>query len=153
MPRIELSELPTRGKTELVQVLIPLKSLAVEDTAPEVQKMLTPFGTVSMLAKTNTLVHPGHRRQHQPDLPDDPGGRGHERQGDILTHVCKYKRAEEVADNLKTLLTDKTTEVVGGPADAALRRPALRCARYGGGYGGAVGPGGGSRGRAAAAAA
>ena len=34
--------------------------------------------------------------------------------GDIYTHVCKYKRAQEVADNLKTLLTDKTTEVGGG---------------------------------------
>src|SRR5262249_17841703 len=56
IPRIVISELARRGKTELVQVLIPLKSLAVEDTMPEVQKMLTPFGTVSMLQKTNTLV-------------------------------------------------------------------------------------------------
>ena len=37
VPRIELSELPTRGKTELVQVLIPLKTLAVEETAPEMR--------------------------------------------------------------------------------------------------------------------
>src|SRR5262249_39835018 len=42
IPRIEMNELPRRGKTELVQVLMPLQTLAVEDTMPEVQKMLTP---------------------------------------------------------------------------------------------------------------
>ncbi len=55
IPRIELSDLPSFGKTELVQVLIPLRNLAVEDVAPEVRKMLTPQGLASPLVRTNTL--------------------------------------------------------------------------------------------------
>ena len=35
VPRLELSELPTRGKTELVQVLIPLKSLTAQARCPK----------------------------------------------------------------------------------------------------------------------
>src|SRR5262245_44981798 len=111
VPRIELTELPTRGKTELVQVLIPLQTLAVEDTAPEVSKMLTPFGAVSMLAKTNTLIlmdTAGNvSRIYKTILEVEEGGGG----GEILTHVCKYKRAQEVAEHVKTLLADKSVDV------------------------------------------
>ncbi len=119
VPRIELAELPTRGKTELVQVLIPLKSLSVEDTAPEVAKMLTPFGTVSMLAKTNTLVlldtagNLTRIYQTIKSVEDDAGT------GDILTHVCKWKRAAEVAETLKTLLTDSSVSVAVSGASSA----------------------------------
>ena len=74
IPRpITLDELPNRGKTELVQVLRPLKTLAVEETAPEVQKMLTPFGAVSQLAEDEHPRDRGHGRQHQPHPPDDHG--------------------------------------------------------------------------------
>jgi hypothetical protein len=52
----DLADLPKREKTERVTVLIPLKTLAVEEAMPEVQKMLTPTGAVSMLSKMNTLV-------------------------------------------------------------------------------------------------
>ena len=107
VPRIELSELPSRGKTELVQVLIPLKTLSVEDTAPEVAKLLTPFGTVSMLSKTNTLVildTAGNINRIYQTIKEVEDGLG---AGDILTHVCKYKQAAELAETLKTLLTDK----------------------------------------------
>ena len=34
--------------------------------------------------------------------------------GEVLTHVCKFKKAQDLADHLKTLLTDKSTEVLGG---------------------------------------
>jgi hypothetical protein len=53
---IDVSELQDRGKTELVQVLIPLKTLQAKETAPEIQKLLTPCGRISALEKTNTLV-------------------------------------------------------------------------------------------------
>jgi RNA polymerase sigma factor (sigma-70 family) len=47
IPRIDISELPQHGKTEVVQVLIPIKSAV--DIAPEVQKLLTPFGAIAAL--------------------------------------------------------------------------------------------------------
>jgi hypothetical protein len=54
-PRTELSDLETLGKTEIVQVLIPLTKLKAAEVAPEIKKMLSPFGEISCLEKTNTL--------------------------------------------------------------------------------------------------
>jgi type II secretory pathway component GspD/PulD (secretin) len=103
IPRIELSELPHRGKTELVRVLIPLGSLAVEDTAPEVQKMLTPFGTVSMIRFFNVLVvsdTAGNLNRIYRTLPD-----GEPRTvDDYGTYRCQWKKAQDVADTVKVLL-------------------------------------------------
>ena len=125
MPRLELSELPTRGKTELVQVLIPLKSLTAEDAVPEIQKLLSPFGTVSPLSKINTLVvlDTAKNVSNIYKMIQEIEGES----GELLTHVCKYKKAQDLADHLKTLLTDKSTEVLGGSAArrATIRGPAL----------------------------
>jgi len=131
VPRIDIAELPTRGKTELVQVLIPLKSLTVEDAAPEIQRLLSPFGSVSTLVRTNTLVvldTAANVSRIYKTLQEVEG-----EIGDVFTHVCKYKRAQEVADTLKTLLTDKTTEVMGGTQPGATQP----------GYDPRFGPGGG----------
>ena len=45
IPRVEPSELKHSGKTELVQVVIPAE--AVQDLAPEVRKLLSPFGSAT----------------------------------------------------------------------------------------------------------
>ena len=100
VPRLELNELSSRGKTELVQVLFPLKSLTVEDTAPEIQRLLSPFGTVSSLSKANTLVvldTAGNVSRIHNMIQDIEGSYS-------STLVCKHKKALEVADHLKTLL-------------------------------------------------
>lgn len=52
VPRITLDELEKRGKTELVLVLMPLKDQNAEEIAPEVRKMLTPFGDVRVFKNT-----------------------------------------------------------------------------------------------------
>jgi RNA polymerase sigma factor (sigma-70 family) len=54
VPRIELGELKQRGKTELVQVVIPFKADAQDDLAQEVRKLLSPFGNATRVK--NTLV-------------------------------------------------------------------------------------------------
>jgi type II secretory pathway component GspD/PulD (secretin) len=104
VPRVELSELGNYGKTEIVQVIVPLKTLTAEETAPDVRKQLSPVGVVTTF-KNNTLILLDNaanlRRilaliQKQEDEADN----------DSLTHVCKYKKATEVADHLKKLLTD-----------------------------------------------
>jgi hypothetical protein len=56
LSRIELSELDSKGKTELVQVEIPLTMLKVSEVAPDVLKLLGPFGKVSSLEISNSLV-------------------------------------------------------------------------------------------------
>jgi hypothetical protein len=49
VPTIALEELGRYGKTELVKVVIPLKVLSSEEIAPEVKKILGPFGSVTAL--------------------------------------------------------------------------------------------------------
>jgi hypothetical protein len=56
LPRLLPDELEKRGKTEFVSVVIPLRTLQAEEIAPEVKKMLGPFGEVIALKKANQLV-------------------------------------------------------------------------------------------------
>ncbi|MCI0700724.1 MAG: hypothetical protein L0241_06555, partial [Planctomycetia bacterium] len=56
VPRIKLDELDKRARTELVQVVIPLKTLVADDLVPDVKKMLGPFGSVVAVNRTNSLI-------------------------------------------------------------------------------------------------
>jgi type II secretory pathway component GspD/PulD (secretin) len=54
IPTVRPEELATRGRTEVVRVIVSLKGLKANDLAPEVKRLLGPFGEVSTLA--NRLV-------------------------------------------------------------------------------------------------
>jgi len=109
VPLIELNDLSTRGRTELVQALIPLKTLSAEDTAREIRRLLSPFGSVSILARSNTLLILDTAANvkricdtlRNVDIGND----------EFFTHVCKYKKAQEVADHLNSLLADRANFV------------------------------------------
>jgi type II secretory pathway component GspD/PulD (secretin) len=49
-------ELNNHGNSELVSVIYHLKAMNADEFAPQVKKMMTPFGTVTAIAQTNTLV-------------------------------------------------------------------------------------------------
>ncbi len=88
VPRIDASELPQRGKTELVQVLIPLSTLTMEDTVPEMKKLLTPLGSIR--ARGNQLmvtdVAGNVRRIYQMvQLPKDCEGKN-------FSYRCRWKK-------------------------------------------------------------
>ncbi len=53
-PRVSLEDLPKRGRTELVQVILPVRNLDILDAKDELKKLLTPFGTI--IAVKNALV-------------------------------------------------------------------------------------------------
>jgi hypothetical protein len=56
VPRVPPADLERRGRTELVAVVIPLQVLMAEDLAPDIQKMLGPFGQVVLLKSANQLM-------------------------------------------------------------------------------------------------
>jgi RNA polymerase sigma factor (sigma-70 family) len=56
VPRVRPEDLAKRGKTELVTVVVPLTKLSAKDLAPEVKKIMGPFGEVVVLEKANRLV-------------------------------------------------------------------------------------------------
>jgi hypothetical protein len=101
VPRIDLSELPQRGKTEIVQVLLPLQALAAEDVAPEVQKMLTPVGRASIMFWNTLLVldTAGNVNRIWQVLRPHP-----ECCSNVFSRRLKYAKAEESAKKLEMLL-------------------------------------------------
>ena len=56
LQNLKVSELKDHGKTEIVNVQLPLTGLVAADTGPEVKKMMGPFGEVVVLEKPNQLV-------------------------------------------------------------------------------------------------
>jgi type II secretory pathway component GspD/PulD (secretin) len=56
VPRIRPDELSLRGRTEIVSVVFPLAGVKAEDVAPDVKKLLGPFGEVAALNAANQLV-------------------------------------------------------------------------------------------------
>jgi type II secretory pathway component GspD/PulD (secretin) len=155
VPTITLEELPRRGRTELVIATLVLKTINVEDAAPELEKMLTPFGKLVAFKASNSL-----------QIGDQAGNvlrikevidNLEKTNEDQHTHQCKYKKAKEVAEVLKTLLSDSTTTVSaatgaaipGGAPSYGYGAPGYGAPGYGApGYGGGPGdprnrPGGG----------
>jgi type II secretory pathway component GspD/PulD (secretin) len=56
VPRVAIEDLTKRGKTELVSVVVPLKTVTAVEVAPAVKKMLGPFGEVVVIETANRLV-------------------------------------------------------------------------------------------------
>ena len=54
-PRVTLDELATRGRTELVQVVIQVEGPILDDDIASLKKLLGPFGTI-MLLRNNTVI-------------------------------------------------------------------------------------------------
>jgi type II secretory pathway component GspD/PulD (secretin) len=133
IPRIALDQLPERGRTEIVQTILPIKGMVVADAQEELRRLLTPFGTMVTLEKPNAILITdtvGNIVRIQKTLDEiekETGG------SDSLDHVCKYRRAQEVAEQIKTLMTDKdvAVTVTGAQAPTQFSDP-----RFGGGFGG-----------------
>jgi type II secretory pathway component GspD/PulD (secretin) len=110
IPLISPDQLAKRGKTELVQVVVPLKTVVAEEIAPQVKKLLSTFGDVSAFG-TNQLVITDkagtirHITTFLEKLEDKSDG------ADSLTYKCKFVRAAQAAETLRTLLSDKETTV------------------------------------------
>jgi general secretion pathway protein D len=120
-----IEELKTeRGKTEIVSMILPVKSLVAIDIAPDVKKMLGPFGEVIPLDAPNALY-----------LQDKVGTllealslievmeSFKETNQQSFTHQCKYVYAEEAAALLKLYLGDpETVKVQSGSSTNTITR-------------------------------
>ena len=78
VPRVRLEDLDKRGKTELVLVVMTLASQNAKDLAPDVRKIMSPFGQATVLNTPNLLV-----------LLDTAGN---------LRHVCQMIKDIEARD-------------------------------------------------------
>ena len=107
LPRIAIEDLEQRGNTELVSVVLPLTSLVAEDVAPEVKKMMGPFGDVVAMAKANQLVMQdtaGNLKRVYKTIKDiENNEKG---QAESFSHTCKYIKARDAEKILRELLGD-----------------------------------------------
>ncbi|MBP3959466.1 hypothetical protein J8F10_29835 [Gemmata sp. G18] len=143
LPRVTLGELPERGRTEIVQVVVPVEGMVVEDAVEELKKMLTPFGTMFPLIKPNALLiqdtvgNIARIQKTLDDIVDKNKG------ADSLNHVCEYRRPQEIAETLKTLMAgnDVKVDITGAQAMQPGFDP--RWGQGGGGFDPRWGQGGG----------
>jgi len=113
-PRITLPELASRGNTEVVELVYPLKAVNAEDIAAEVKSVMSPtFSRIIVLQNSNQLL-----------LQDTAGSL--KRVDEILKqienyvtkegtatleHECIYITALKAAELLKSLLGEEKQEV------------------------------------------
>lgn len=113
VPRILPADLDNRGATEIVSVVLPLQMLVAEDFAPEVKKLMGPFGEVVALSKANQLVmqdNAGNLRRilaTVKKIESDESG-----QAETFSHKCLYIRAGAAEKLLKDFLGDPRQLVV-----------------------------------------
>ncbi len=109
--RIGVDQLNTVGRTEWVEVSIPLKTGMAADVVKELSKLKTEFGEVVALGSTIIITD---KAATVDALVKYVESFTKPVEGDSLNHVCKYLRAQQVADNLRTLLKDSTTVTDAG---------------------------------------
>jgi general secretion pathway protein D len=101
IPRITIEELKGRGRTEIVELLIPLKgSLVAEEFAPSFKRLLGDFGRVTPIPDTNSLIvraDVAALRRHLPSVmaaKDEKTGKVIDDQNaHTYSHKCEYIRA------------------------------------------------------------
>ncbi|MFO0879228.1 MAG: secretin N-terminal domain-containing protein [Gemmataceae bacterium] len=107
LPRVLPEDLEHRGRTELVQMVLTLKTLDAEQQAPEVKKMMGPFGEITPLTASNSLLLQDtvanlRRIQRTLDAQESAAGAT----ANQLSYECKYIRASEAERILKDLMGD-----------------------------------------------
>jgi len=107
LPRIRTEDLPTRGKSEMVSIILQLNVLVAEDMVPEVRKMMGPFGDVVALTKSNQLMlkdTAGNLSRIVKTIDDiEKNEKG---QSESFSHTCVYIKARDAERMLKELLGD-----------------------------------------------
>jgi type II secretory pathway component GspD/PulD (secretin) len=106
VPRITVEQMKEHGKTELVSIILKLRTQVPADIAPEVKKMMGPFGEVVAMEKaqqlilTDTVSNLRRIVKTLTDIDKDESGKG------SLTYKCKWIKASEAERILKELLGD-----------------------------------------------
>jgi type II secretion system protein D len=107
VPRVTADELAKRGNTEIVSLVFQLSTLVAEDYAPEVKRMLGPFGEVTVLAKSNQLLLQDSVKSLRniikttEDVEKKEGGAN-----ETFAHTCVYIKARDAERTLIAQMGD-----------------------------------------------
>ncbi len=106
VPRVTIDELKARGNTEIVSTILQLNSLVGEDYAPEVKKMLGPFGQVIVLNKSNQLILQDSVKSLRNILTTTEEVEKKEGGHDTFAHTCVYIKARDAERTLIAQMGD-----------------------------------------------
>ncbi len=110
IPRVSMDELKSRGRTEIVEVVVEPKGQNVDEFAPELIRLLRPFGQVTPLQGSNKLIiraGVASLLRHESIIvgsEDDSSVHTH-------THQCEYIRASQAEAVLLRSLGSLTQNV------------------------------------------
>ncbi|MCI0680644.1 MAG: hypothetical protein L0Y71_00955 [Gemmataceae bacterium] len=113
VPRILVEDLDKHGLSEIVQIVYTLKTLNVDEFAPEAKKMLGNFSEVNVISRTNQLVLQDTVLNLKRLLKLVGEIEGNEsNQAEMYTHECIYVRARDAEQVLRNFLGDPN-QVIG----------------------------------------
>src|ERR1022692_2458988 len=107
VPLISIKELPERGRTDVVKVIVKLKGgLIAEEFAVEAKRMLGDFGHVTPLPASNQLIMQStvHNLRIALDIINGTSMDAAEESAHSLAHKCKFVRASTAEQLLKSSL-------------------------------------------------
>ncbi|MCS7045348.1 MAG: hypothetical protein NZO58_03225, partial [Gemmataceae bacterium] len=148
VPRIDESELPERGKSEIVQIVVQLKKINVDEFAPSVKKLLSPFAQVVPIDRFNQMILQDnvYNLQRVLRLIEDMD-RNENVDSETYAHRCQYVRAIQAQNMLERLLGSPQVEVIQkATSQPTPTGPGGDGGRFGPGGPGGFGGFGGSRG-------
>src|SRR5205085_7372155 len=105
VPRVTVDELKGRGNTEIASTVLSLNTLVAEDAAPEVKRIMGPFGEVTVLSKSNQLVLQDTVKSLKNVLKTVEDIEKNEK-GESFSHTCVYIKARDAERMLKDLMGD-----------------------------------------------
>jgi type II secretion system protein D len=145
IPFIDLEELPTRGKTEIVKVNYPLKTLNADTLAPGIAKMKGPFGQVVVIDEANRLILIDvvqNLRGIIKMIEEMDGGKSIS--ATQFNYTCKYVRAGVAAEKVRELLGEQAIKTPYDIENSMPKAPGgLAVPLQPGGFGGPGGKKGG----------
>jgi type II secretory pathway component GspD/PulD (secretin) len=116
LPTIPLEELDKRGRNELLRVEITLKTLQAEDVAPQIKKIMGPFGDITVLEKFNKLYLQdtgGNLRRVRKMINDIE--RNDTIGANTSSYKCEYIKAMDAERILKDQLGD-SNKIIAPPS-------------------------------------
>jgi type II secretion system protein D len=119
VPPIEISELKNRGSRELVQVIVPLKTINPLDLEPELKRIMSTFAVVTPLERSGAIVLIDQVMQIKrvlkiiEDITDDSN--------EAYTRVCQFVKARHAEEHLIKIMGDPKM-AVGQAVQQADRR-------------------------------
>jgi type II secretion system protein D len=103
IPRVSLEDLPNRGKTEIVSVVVQLNALTADEFAPQARALL-PTGTVVALSQPNQLILTDNVANLSRVIDDIRNYEKSDKRAESFSHKCRYISAREAAMTLLSLL-------------------------------------------------